>query len=46
MGNQYQKVRSHRDLDVYKMGFEGAMKIFRLSRVFPKVEEVFNKVCH
>jgi four helix bundle protein len=32
------KIRSHRDLDVYKMAFEAAMKIFELSKLFPKEE--------
>jgi four helix bundle protein len=35
------KIRSHRDLDVYKMAFEAAMKIFELSKSFPK-EETFS----
>ncbi|MEA1888046.1 MAG: four helix bundle protein [Bacteroidota bacterium] len=32
------KIRSHKDLDVYKMAFESAMKIFELSKLFPKEE--------
>ncbi len=32
------KIRSHRELDVYKMAFEAAMKIFELSKSFPKEE--------
>ena len=28
-------VRSHRDLEVYRMGFEAAMRIFELSKGFP-----------
>ena len=35
------KIRSHRELDVYKMAFEAAMKIFKLSKSFPK-EETFS----
>ena len=35
------KIRSHRDLDVYKMGFEAAMRIFELSKAFP-VEERYS----
>jgi hypothetical protein len=32
------KIRSHRELDVYKMAYEAAMKIFELSKKFPKEE--------
>jgi four helix bundle protein len=32
------KIRSHRELDVYKMAFEAAMNIFELSKCFPKEE--------
>ena len=32
------KIRSHRDLDVYKMAFEAAMKIFEISKSFPREE--------
>jgi len=32
------KIRSHKDLDVYKLAFESAMKIFELSKSFPKEE--------
>jgi len=32
------KIRSHQDLDVYKMAFELAMDIFELSKSFPKEE--------
>jgi four helix bundle protein len=35
------KIRSHRDLDVYKRAFATAMRIFRLSKGFPK-EETFS----
>jgi four helix bundle protein len=32
------KIRSHRELDVYKMVYEAAMKIFELSKKFHKEE--------
>lgn len=32
------KIKSHRDLDVYKLAFSTAMSIFELSKVFPKEE--------
>src|SRR5881275_516005 len=32
------KIRSHRDLEVYKKAFEAAMLIFKLSKLFPKEE--------
>jgi len=32
------KIRSHRDLDVYKMAFGAAMHIFELSKKFPPEE--------
>jgi four helix bundle protein len=32
------KIRSHRDLDVYRKAFDAAMEIFELSRGFPKEE--------
>jgi len=35
------KIRTHRDLDVYKMAFKAAMKIFEISKRFPK-EETFS----
>ncbi len=31
----HELVRRHRDLDVYKLAFEGAMQIFEISRKFP-----------
>ena len=31
-------IRTHRDLDVYKMAFEAAMQIFEKSKSFPKEE--------
>ena len=36
-----QNIRSHRDLDVYKMAFECAMRIFELSKSFP-IEERYS----
>jgi len=33
-----QKIWSHRDLDVYQMSFEAAMKIFEMTKEFPKTE--------
>jgi four helix bundle protein len=33
-----QKIRTHRDLQVYQKGFEAAQKIYELSRSFPKEE--------
>ena len=35
------KIRSHKDLDVYKMAFEAAMKIFEVSKGFP-IEERYS----
>ena len=32
------KIKTHRDLDVYQMGFEAAMRIFDLTKRFPKEE--------
>ena len=32
------KIRTHRDLEVYQKGFDAAMRIFGLSRTFPKEE--------
>ena len=32
------KIKSHRDLDVYKLAFATGMSIFELSKVFPKEE--------
>lgn len=33
------KVRSHRDLDVYRLAFQLAMKIFDISKTFPPEEK-------
>ncbi len=32
------RIQSHLDLDVYKLAFESAMRIFELSKQFPKEE--------
>ena len=32
------KIRSHKELEVYKLAYENAMKIFNISRQFPKEE--------
>jgi four helix bundle protein len=32
------KIRSHKELEVYKLSFEVAMKIFEISKQFPKEE--------
>jgi len=32
------KIGTHRDLEVYQMGFGAAMQIFELTKVFPKEE--------
>jgi four helix bundle protein len=32
------KIQSHLDLDVYQLAFESAMRIFELSKQFPKEE--------
>jgi len=31
-------VRTHRDLEVYKLAFDAAMQVFQLSKRFPKTE--------
>jgi len=33
------KIRTHNDLDVYKMAFDGAMEIYELSKRYPKEEK-------
>ena len=35
------KIRTHNELDVYKMSFDAAMKIFELTKRFPK-EEIYS----
>lgn len=35
------KIRTHRDLDVYRKGFAASMQVFELSKQFPK-EEVYS----
>lgn len=32
------KIRTHKELEVYKLSFESAMKIFEISKRFPKEE--------
>ncbi len=32
------KIRTHKDLEVFKLAFDAAMKIFQLSKSFPKEE--------
>ena len=32
------KIKTHRDLDVYRMGFDAAMQIFERTKSFPKEE--------
>jgi four helix bundle protein len=41
------KIRTHKELDVYKMAFDDAMKIFELSKKFPKEEtySLTDQVC-
>ena len=36
-----ERIRSHRELDVYQMAFESAMRIFEISKSFP-VEERYS----
>jgi len=31
-------VRTHRDLEVYRLAFDAAMKVFEISKTFPKEE--------
>lgn len=33
------KIRSHRELDVYKMSFEASMKLFMITKDFPREEQ-------
>ena len=33
------KLRSHKELDVYQLAFKGSMKIFEISKNFPKEEK-------
>ncbi len=32
------RIKTHRELEVYQLGFEGAMQIFELTKGFPKEE--------
>jgi len=34
----YKRINSHRELEVYQLGFEAAMRIFELWKGFPKAE--------
>jgi len=36
-----QRIQNHRELEVYRMGFEAAMRIFGVTKGFPK-EEVYS----
>ena len=33
------RIRSHRELDVYKMSFNASMKLFEISKAFPREEQ-------
>ena len=33
------RIRSHRELDVYKMSFSTSMKLFEISKAFPREEQ-------
>jgi four helix bundle protein len=35
------KIRTHRDLEVYRKAFDAAMQIFELSKAFPR-EEIYS----
>jgi four helix bundle protein len=37
-GDMSERIRTHRDLEVYKKAFEAAMRIFELTKSFPKEE--------
>ncbi len=34
-----EKIRTHKDLNVYQLSFEGGMEIFEISKSFPKEEK-------
>ncbi len=38
------RIKTHKDLDVYKISFEAAMEIFEISKNFPKEETYFYPV--
>jgi len=40
-GEGVTRIKTHRELDVYRMGFEAAMKVFEVTKGFPK-EEVYH----
>jgi len=44
---QTKRIRSVRELDVYRLAFEAAMEIFVISKVFPKEEtySLTDQVC-
>jgi len=33
------RIRTHRDLDVYKMSIKASMKLFEISKSFPREEQ-------
>jgi len=37
------KIKTHRDLDVYQLSFDAAMKIFEVTKRFPK-EETYSPI--
>ena len=37
-GDGVKRIKTHRDLEVYRMAFEAAMRIFELTKRFPKEE--------
>ncbi len=37
------KIRTHKDLDVYKLAFDASMEIFEITKLFPK-EELYSLV--
>lgn len=37
-GRVGERLRAHRDLDVFRMAFDAAMEIFELTKVFPREE--------
>jgi len=38
------KIRSHKELDTYKLAFNAAMEIFKLTKKFPIEEKYFYPV--
>jgi len=39
-----QKIKTHKDLNVYQISFEAGMEIFELTKTFPKEETYFHPV--